>query len=224
MKTENSVGTQQELLCINTEKVYDWVFNEATFDLNLVDLDLPLNPATGDQLGCEDIDTDTVNCVIDPINTEVIDREDQQFVIDGAEVTLQLINIRKTFTITIYVNLLPALGGTSVEVGTAEFTRCEQIVLCAPDGTGVNVTYTDLECFVCTAVCNAGTSAAVDSLDTTVSVRLCQSIQSVYDVTLEVMADYCQPRDTLPVPPCPVPALPPQCPVIFPADNRGTTT
>ncbi|MBQ6445914.1 MULTISPECIES: BMQ_0737 family morphogenetic spore coat protein [Oceanobacillus] len=221
MQAENLTGGQ-ELLCINTEKVYDWILNEATFDLSLADLELPVNPATGAQLECDDIDIDTVTCAVAPTAVDpivILDRVDQQFVIDGAQVTLQLVNIRKNFEVTIFVDLIPELGGATVEVGTAEFTRCEQVILCAPEGTDVNVTYTDLDCFVCTAICDPTTTATPDELDVTVTVRLCQSIQSVFDVTLEIVADFCQPRDILPIPPCPAPTIPPQCPVIFPSNN-----
>ncbi|WP_067724767.1 BMQ_0737 family morphogenetic spore coat protein [Oceanobacillus damuensis] len=213
------VKMDKELLCINTEKVYDWILNEATFDLSLADLELPINPATGAQLECDDIDVDTVTCTVEPAAVDpivILDRVDQHFVIDGEPVTLQLVNIRKNFEVTISVNLIPELGGTTLEVGTAEFTRCEQVILCAPDGTDVNVTYTDLDCFVCTAICDPTTTATPDELDVTVTVRLCQSIQSVFEVTLEIVADFCQPRDLLPIAPCPAPTIPPQCPVVFP--------
>ncbi|MBM7573684.1 hypothetical protein [Aquibacillus albus] len=223
MQADNLSGGQ-ELLCINTEKVYDWILNEATFDLSLNDLDLPVNPVTGDQLECDDIDLDTVSCTVAPTEMDpivVLDREDQEFVVDGALVTLQLVNIRKNFEVTISVDLVPELGGNTVEVGTAEFTRCEQVILCAPEGTDIDVTYTDLDCFVCTATCDAGTTTEVDELDVTVTVRLCQSIQSTFDVTLELVADFCQPRDILPFPPCPAPTIPPQCPVVFPNNGNG---
>ena len=221
MQAENLTGGQ-ELLCINTEKVYDWILNESNFDLNLTDLDLPVNPVTGDQLECDDIDIDSVTCTVAPAAIDpivVLDREDQEFVIDGAQVTLQLVNIRKNFEVTVFVNLIPELGGTNVEVGTVEFTRCEQVILCAPEGTDIDVSFTDLDCFVCTAACDAGTTTDVDELDLTVTVRLCQSIQSTFDVTLEIVADFCQPRDILPFPPCPAPTMPPQCPVVFPNGN-----
>ncbi|MCT2536300.1 hypothetical protein NC661_13315 [Aquibacillus koreensis] len=214
----------QELLCINTEKVYDWILNEANFDLSLSDLDLPLNPITGDQLECDDIDINSVSCTVSPAEVDpivIVDRVDQQFVVDGAEVTLQLVNIRKNFEVTVFVDLIPELGGATVEVGTADFTRCEQAILCAPEGTDINVTFTDLDCFVCTATCDAGTTTDVDEIDVTVSVRLCQSIQSTYDVTLEITADFCQPRDILPIPPCPTPTIPPQCPIVFPNNENG---
>lgn len=218
MKAGNLSGGQ-ELLCINTEKVYDWILNEATFDLTLDDLPLPLNPITGVQLECDDIDINSVTCTVepDPVNPiDILDRVDQEFVVDGAEVTLQIVNIRKNFDVTIFVNLIPELGGATVEVGTLGFSRCEQVILCAPEGTDIDVTFTDLNCFVCTAVCDAGTTTDVDVLDVTVNVRLCQSIQSTYDVTLEIVAEFCQPRDILPFPPCPAPTIPPQCPVVFP--------
>ncbi|MGP4038679.1 hypothetical protein ACTWP4_02035 [Gracilibacillus sp. D59] len=225
MQTENLTGGQ-ELLCINTEKVFDWILNEATFDLSLNDLDLPVNPVTGDQLECDDIDLDTVTCTVAPAEVdpiEVLDRENQVFVVDGAEVTLQIVNLRKNFEVTIFVDLVPELGGATVEVGTVEFTRCEQVILCAPEGTDIDVTFTDLDCFVCTAACDPGTTTEVDELDVTVTVRLCQSIQSTFPVTLELVADFCQPRDILPFPPCPAPTIPPQCPVVFPSNGNGDT-
>lgn len=221
MQEKNLMGGQ-ELLCINTEKVYDWIVNEATFDLSLTDLELPVNPTTGDDLECDDIDLDTITCTVEPAAIDpivVLDRVDQQFVIDGAQVTLQLVNIRKNFVVTIFVDLVAELGGATVEVGSAEFTRCEQVILCAPEDTDIDVTYTDLNCLVCAASCDAGTTTEADELDVTVTVRLCQSIQSTFDVTLEIVADFCQPRDILPIPPCPAPTIPPQCPVVFPTIN-----
>ncbi|WP_087972259.1 hypothetical protein [Oceanobacillus rekensis] len=213
MQTGNLPGGQ-ELLCINTEKVYDWVINDATFDLTLNGLELPDNPATGDPLDCDDIDIDTVTCTVEPIASTILDRVDRDFVIDDSQVTLQLVNIRKTFEVTIFVDLV---GGGTVEVATREFTRCEQVILCAPEGTDVNVTFTEVDCFVCTAACDSTTTPG--ELDVSVNVRLCQSIQSVFDVTLEVIADFCQPRDVLQIPPCPVPTIPPQCPVVFPSNR-----
>ncbi len=218
----NNLSGGQELLCINTEKVYDWILNEATFDLNLMDLELPLNPNTGEQLTCEDIDIDTVTCTVTPAAMEpivILDRVDQELVIDGTEVTLQLVNIRKNFEVTVFVDLIPELGGGTVEVTEAEFTRCEQVILCAPEGTDIDVSYTDLDCFVCTACCDD--TMDPNELDVTLTVRLCQSIQSTFDVTLEIVAEFCEPRDMLPIPPCPAPTIPPQCPVVFPNNDDG---
>lgn len=216
MKADNLNGGQ-ELLCINTEKVYDWILNEAAFDLSLADLELPVNPATGLPLECNDINVDSISCAITPSPVDpivILDRVDQQFVVDGAEVTLQLVNIRKKFEVTIFADLIDDLGGMTVEIDTVEFTRCEQVMLCAPEGTDIHVSFTDLECFVCTASCD--TTSTPNTLDVTINVRLCQSIQSTFEVTIEVVADFCTPRDMFPVPPCPSPTRPPQCPVVFP--------
>ncbi|SHN07223.1 hypothetical protein [Gracilibacillus kekensis] len=218
MSLEKLTGGQ-ELLCINTEKVYDWILNETTFDLTVDGLELPINTVTGAQLECDDIDQTAVTCTVTPAEIDpivILDREDQEFRIDGEEVTLQLINIRKNFDVTVFVPLIAELGGGTIEVGSASFTRCEQVILCAPDGTDIDVSYTDLDCFVCAVNCDTGSTTEIDELNVTVSVRLCQSIQSTFEVTLELVADFCQPRDTLPFPPCPAPTMPAQCPVVFP--------
>ncbi|GAE92688.1 hypothetical protein JCM21714_1699 [Gracilibacillus boraciitolerans JCM 21714] len=214
---------RQELLCINTEKVYDWILNEATFELMVDGLELPVNPVTGVQLECDDIDQSAVTCTVTPAEVDpiiVLDREDQEFIIDGGEeIKLQIINIRKNFDVNVFVPLIAELGGRMIEVGSAFFTKCEQVILCAPDGTDIDVTYTDLDCFVCAVNCDMGSSTEIDELNVTVSVKICQSIQSTFDVTLELVADLCQPRDILPFPPCPPPIMPAQCPVIFPVSD-----
>ncbi|MGP4041668.1 hypothetical protein ACTWP4_17440 [Gracilibacillus sp. D59] len=112
---------------------------EATFDLNLPDLELPINPVTEEQIECDDIDLDTVTYDVAPAEPDpivVLDREDQVFMVDEEEVTLQIVYIRKNLEVTVFVNLVPELGGNQVEVGTAVFTRCAQVILCAPEGTG----------------------------------------------------------------------------------------
>ncbi|RFA32227.1 hypothetical protein CAI16_18700 [Virgibacillus dokdonensis] len=220
MQAENCYGGQ-ELLCINTEKVYDWILNESIFDLNLNALELPPDPQ-GTPYTCADIDLDGVTCSVEPAAVDpivILDRTDQHLVIDGTEVTLQLVNIRKTFDVTVYANLSPALGGGQIEIATVQFSRCEQVILCAPEGTDIDVEYTDFECYICTANCDITTTP--NELNVTATIRLCQSIQSTYEVTLEIMADFCEPREMLPVPSCPSPTKPPQCPVVFPTAGSG---
>ncbi|MBZ5751985.1 hypothetical protein [Metabacillus rhizolycopersici] len=197
----------QELLCINTTKVYDWILNEATFDLTFVGEALPI--IGEDPLTCEEI-TGPVTCEVTAGPAVAVGpREDRVFVIDGTEVTLQLVTIRKNFTVTFF---FPTATGT--EEASFDFSRCEQVFLCAPTGTDILVSYTDLDCFICTFDCDL----LSDTFDAQVTVRLCQSIQSTFPVTLEIVADFCQPRDILPTPACPSPVMPPQCPVLFP-DN-----
>ncbi|WP_078434154.1 MULTISPECIES: hypothetical protein [Metabacillus] len=205
MQAKNLTGGQ-ELLCINTTKVYDWILNEATFDLTFTDETLPI--VGEDPLTCDEI-TGPVTVEVTPGPVEVLNREDREFVIDGALVTLQLVTIRKNFTVTFF---FPTATGT--EVASFDFARCEQVVLCAPEGTDIEVTYSELDSFICSFECDFLT----DTFDALVTVRTCQSIQSTFPVTLEIVADFCQPRDILPTPACPTPTMPPQCPVLFP-DN-----
>ncbi|WP_181348834.1 hypothetical protein [Thalassobacillus sp. CUG 92003] len=208
----NNLNGGQELLCINTSKVYDWILNEASFDLTLVDEDLPT--VDEETITCDDI-IGPVTCEVAPTDPDnpidVLSREDRPFVIDGAEITLQLVTVRKNFTVTFS---FPTADGV-VEL-PLDFSRCEQFILCAPTGTEIEVSYTDLDCFICTFDCDE----VDDTFDALVTVRLCQSIQSTFPVTLELVADFCQPRDILPTPACPTPTMPPQCPVLFP--NNGT--
>lgn len=207
MQVENVEGGR-ELLCINTDKVYDWVINETTFDLTLDDVDLPV--VNGVQLNCDQIDS--VSCEVEPTGFEVIDRTDRPFVIDGSQLTLQQVVIQKSFNVTVNVT---TTDGTVVEAGTFPFTRCEQVILCAPEGTTVTVDFTDVDCFVCMFNCDDATPGA--TMDLGITVRICQSIQSTFPVTIEVFADFCEPRENIsPIASCPEPVRPPQCPVLFP--------
>ncbi|WP_017187565.1 hypothetical protein [Alkalibacillus haloalkaliphilus] len=204
----------QDILCINTEKVYDWIVNEANFDLNITNEDLP-NGITCDDFDSEDVTCTVIPAEVDPI--EVINVEDREFVIDGTEVELQIVTIRKNFVVII--NFPTDNGNGDVEL-ELEFSRSEQVVLCAPEGTEIDVTYAELDCFIVSFDCELGDTDEDDTFDALVSVRLCQSIQSVYPVTLEVEADYCLPREPLAVGPCPTPVRPEQCPVLFPVGSN----
>lgn len=226
MILSQSLNGGQELLCIETNKVYDWILNEASFDLNLSGLALPINPNNGAQLECADIDLNTVTCAISPADInpiEIVGREDQVFEMNGDVVTLQIVTIRKNFDVTLFVNLNQSLGGNRVEVDTVTFTRCEQVILCAPEGTEVSVTYEDVSCFVCHTTCDPQSTTEVNELDAAVTVRICQSIQSTHPVTIEVIAEFCQPRDAIDLPPCPAPTIPLQCPVVFPTNSLPIT-
>ncbi|MGP4072101.1 hypothetical protein ACTWQB_06065 [Piscibacillus sp. B03] len=207
MKPSNLNGGQ-ELLCINTEKVYDWIINDANFDINLASITLP------EGVLCDVVNDIDVTCNVIPTGVEIVDREDQEFTIDGVDITLQVVTISKGFTVELE---FPVLDG--VEVFTRAFTRTEQVVLCAPEGTEIDIEFTEEECTIVSIDCDPDAL----TFDATISVRLCQSIQSVYDVTLELVADFCQPREEviLPTGPCPLPTVPPQCPELFPANGEN---
>jgi len=210
MQTEKLSGGQ-ELLCINTKKVYDWVINDATFDITIDTVDPKEVP-------CSDIKS--LSCEVVPDSEKGIvelGREDREFAIDGEIVTLQLVTLRKNFKVNLFANLT---NGSTVVIpdGPFEFSRCEQVVLCAPEGTEIDVNFTDADCFICDFEYYEKEKGEELS-DIQITVRLCQSIQSTFEVTLEIVADFCEPREELPVGPCPTPAIPPQCPVIFPGNG-----
>lgn len=216
---EQPLQGAQELLCINAEKVYDWVILQE--DLNQTVLPaaigvLPINPCDPAVSGL------TATCyLVDPITgnplppnaeipvTEVGEREDRQFVINGALVTLQRVSFVKTLNVVIEFS---GFNGTTPFVMTSDEITVdipESVFLCAPEGTRLIVRVSDVDCSV-SVNCVAGALESVDLF-----LNVCQSVQSVADVTLELVADFCQPRDIL-VEQCPTPSIPPQCPAVFP--------
>src|SRR5690625_1920821 len=95
----------EELLCINTDKVYDWVILQSNVNTNVLAADLgglPIDPCgpTVSNLTTECYLTDAAgnrlgpNSVIDVVETR--DREDRAFIIDGTEVILQNVAFQKT--------------------------------------------------------------------------------------------------------------------------------
>ena len=210
MQAKSGLPGGRELLCINTEKVYDWVLNEATFDVTFRDIMLPEDGEEG--LNCDDFDIEDVTCEVTPLGFDVLSRHNREFVFGRKEVTLQLVKIRKKFKVTF--NFPTASGTKSV---SREKSRTEHVILCAPDDTDIKVKVTDVDCMIVDFDCDTD----YDTFDAVVNVRICQSIQSVFKVTLELEAEFCHPRDILPIPgtACPTPTIPPQCPVLFPDDD-----
>lgn len=204
----------KELICINVDKVYDWIVKEKTFDINQTGpIAFPELTPTTSLVGA------TVSCEVVPAATNPVvinGRDNRQFYIDGENVCLQQLNIQKNFTLTIIVTLA---NGTILRSVGMPVTRCEQVTLCAPEGTDVTVTYTDLDCFVCSpGAPTLGTGVDEGSIvftDLMISVTTCQSIQSTFPVTVEFLAEFCEPRADLPIA-CPAPKHPKQCPAVFP--------
>lgn len=229
MQSQSLQGAQ-ELLCFNAEKVYDWVILQETVNQNITDADIgvlpidPCDPAVSNlSTTCYLVDPLTGNPL--PPNAEIdvvetADRTDRQFVIDGTLVTLQRVSFEKTLSVVIEFS---GFDGTTpfVEISDAiEVTIPESVFLCAPEGTRLVVRVSDVTCSS-SVNCTAGALASVD-----LSLDVCQSVQSVADVTLEIVADFCEPRDVLVSEECPTPVIPPQCPIVFPGvtGTNGVTT
>ncbi|REB05258.1 hypothetical protein DVB69_16015 [Sporosarcina sp. BI001-red] len=204
----------QELICINVDKVYDWVMKENTFDFYLPNTPIRFGGITESTR----LNDYTVSCEVTPaMNNPVVilRRENRSFRIDGHNVCLQHLTIQKNFDLVLFVTLV---DGTVLKSDTIPFSRSEQVTLCAPEGTNVTVEYTDLDCMV--------TSQGTLSLDNqrqeitftglVLTVSTCQSIQSTYPVTVEFLADYCEPRADLAIGSCPPPGKPQQCHSIYP--------
>ncbi|GGA38359.1 hypothetical protein [Psychrobacillus lasiicapitis] len=233
MQAKNLSGGQ-ELICINVDKVYDWIVKERSFDFVLPTGNIVFTPTAGVPTGTAPttLTGAVVTCEVtpDPVNPVIIvDREDRPFVIDGTPVTLQQLNIRKNFVIRLCITLADGtvltsapsvVGGTNASL---LISRCEVVTMCAPEGTDVEITYTDLDCFICTpGVLTVGTTAtpgipagSINIAGLTLSIVTCQSIQSTFPVTVEFLAEFCEPREELATE-CPAPIRPLQCPVIFP--------
>lgn len=203
----------KELICINVDKVYDWIVKEKSFDISPTG-PIIFTPAALVPGGA--IDGAMVTCEVTPAVSNpivILHRENRPFCIDGKTVLLQQLNIQKNFDVRIIVTLA---NGAILTSNNIPITRCEQVTLCAPEGTDVEVTYTDLDCFVCTTgTLTGGTGGTITFSALTISVATCQSIQSTFPVTVEFLADYCEPRDDLPTA-CPSPMRPKQCSVVFP--------
>lgn len=210
---ENNRHNDRELICINVDQVYDWIVKEKSFDISLTDtISFTGLPADADltdaRYRCE-VTPDADNPVI------ILSRADRTLSMNGRTVVLQQLHIQKNFVVTLSVTL--ANGATYTSSDEIPATRCEQVILCAPEGTSVEVTYTSLECFICTvgSATVADGGGAIEFTNLTISVTTCQSIQSTFPVTVEFHANYCEPREDLPTA-CPVPGQPQHCPRIFP--------
>lgn len=219
MKENDVQRSDQELICINVDKVYDWVLKENSFDFT------PQNPVRfpgiNSPISEHDLERAIVTCEVKPDkgydSVVILDRVNREFVIDGRRVCLQQLTIRKKFELVIVITLPNCTVHRSQ---TIHVSRSEQVILCAPDDTEVTVTFTDLDCFVSsTGRITQGGPNDRDELtfsNLVVTIRTCQSIQSTFPVTVEFLADFCHPRAELAIGSCPRPTRPPQCHTIFP--------
>ncbi|MEI5907095.1 hypothetical protein WAK64_08500 [Bacillus spongiae] len=200
--TEHS--TKKERICIKTEKVFDWIVNEADFtDMQTI----ALSPGSCDTL-------DTVTCeVTDVVITEVPGtRQDQEFIIDKLPVTLQEVMLQKviTYTITATFN-----DGTPPLETPFTLTRFEQVFLCAPEGTTIVANDLENDCFITSQMCPQGTA----DLTVEVNLKICQNILVCFPVVVELKTEFCTPRDVIPFT-CPTPGVPQQCPELFPPPKK----
>lgn len=209
---------QRELMCVNAEKVYDWVISQASVNTTVLAADLgglPIDPcgAAVTNLTTECFLTDVAGNRLTPndlINiTETRDRDNRPFVIDGTDVILQNVSFQKTLYLVIEFSGLNGTTPFLEQSPPVPVVIPESIYMCAPEGTDLIVRISDVDCSV-RLNCTGTTLTSVD-----ISLNVCQSVQSVANVTVELFTDFCSPRDIL-TEQCQAPIIPPQCPVLFP--------
>lgn len=224
---EHQSSKERELICINVDKVYDWIVKDLSFEHSQrIELRFPdfesvcAHNATTDSKPPTPVPIplppNTIyTCHVEPAEHNpvvIVSRENRNFTIDGRSVCLQQLVIQKNFKVTICIQLP---DGTMHKSKSFKISRCEHVVMCAPKGTHVDVTYTDLDCFVCSTgmVTRVGDIVRFENLS--LSITVCQSIQSTFPVTVEFLAEYCEPREELPFSSSSA-ARPRNCSVVFP--------
>ncbi|MEI3614750.1 hypothetical protein [Pseudogracilibacillus sp. SO30301A] len=207
-----------EMLCINTDKVYDWVILQANINNTITAADLGVLPVDP----CDPAVTNlTTECyLVDaagnrlPPNQEIAvmetnDRQDRTFLVDGKQVLLQKVTFQSTVNVVVEIRGLNGTTPFVEQTAPIPIEIPESIFLCAPEGTDLIVRLSDIECNV-VLNCAGGALGSVD-----VSLNLCQSVQTVTNVTVELPASFCQPREVF-TEQCSTPIIPAQCPVVFP--------
>ncbi|WP_209125412.1 hypothetical protein [Alkalihalobacillus sp. BA299] len=221
----------QEALCIRVNKVYDWVtrqievsrsfegftgLNQLNFDCNDItgitgmDADPCLFGTTAtcflsDQAGnrIDFTDPNAITC------EEIAQREDVTVTLpSGQTTTLQKV---KLIASGFFVVEIRDDNNQVVCVSDPQpfSSRPQHFILCAPQGTTV---VCDLSTFSCeaTLMCDNSTFVSLD-----VVIDFCLNVQMEAPVKIKITAEFCQPREELPVT-CPGVTPPPQCPQVFP--------
>ncbi len=213
------INKLQANLCINTEKVYDWIIEESTLSTTVPVGSLPITlPADATDIKVDCILTDENGTPL-PLNslvevTETGPREDQVFTIRNQNVTLQRVTFTKILYLILRVSGVDPATGNQFLITTdpASFTFVESAFLCAPVGTSLMVRITD---FACQAIVNRNQADEVTGFG--INAFICQGIQVVAPVTIELNANYCTPREAL-TEQCAGPSRPAQCPIVFPGE------
>ncbi|WP_433750930.1 hypothetical protein [Falsibacillus pallidus] len=208
-----------ESMCINAQKIYDWVVlqNSVASTINAADLgNLAIDPCGAA------ISKMTARCIlVDPetgeplapgsvIKTfEISGRQSTSLVIDGALITLQKISFVKMLGLIIEFSGINGSTPFIEQSATVLIEVPETVLLCAPDDTELTVYLSSVQCKL-KVNCSGDVLTSVNA-----TLELCQSIQTSQEVTVEVgRAAFCQPREILKLE-CSTPSYPPQCPILF---------
>lgn len=208
----------RERICINVDKVFDWIVKELSFEFTKDKIHFPGLHHEHHEHHEHKFRNAVVTCNVVPdphFPVVVLHREDRQFMVDGRTVTLQQVTLKKKFLVTVCVTLE---NGTVLRSDEIHVSRNEQVILCAPRGTEIEVTYTNLDCFVASTGEIHRHDDKLSFSDLRIVVSVCQSIQSTFPVTVEFLAEYCEPRDEIAFA-CGAPVRPRNCTGVFPSHS-----
>ncbi len=190
-----------------------YVSNLSDNTIEIYDISDPIVPVREDQFGTGDLSGPTGLEITGSI----------LYVSNSSDGTIEIYDISDP-TVPVRESQFGA-GDLNIPVGLAitgvsgpqRFSLFEQVVLCAPTGTNIDITYTQRECFLVSTgtLTESPGGGQITFSNVIIKLTLCQSIQSTFPVAVELEADFCQPRDVLPQT-CPSPVRPPQCPIVFP--------
>ncbi|MFC4388004.1 hypothetical protein ACFOZ1_09310 [Gracilibacillus marinus] len=148
----------------------------------------PINPLSHHSTLCEEISSEK--------------REDVTFTIEnGTQITLQNVTLRKSGYVVVQVS-------NGIDTCVSEpipFCKIEHVLLCAPKGTDILCTITGFSCDA-TIHCMNGQFDSVD-----IALNFCQDIKAIYPITIQLTADFCQPRETFIPNACTYPIPPNSC-------------
>ena len=220
MKSVNSDGFEAPC-CINVEKVYDWIVQS---------VEIPLQSFIGNdgicilQFTCGDLRsevgsgsltaacylTDAEGNQLDPLVPGAIQchafpqvKDFEVQLPSGKIVTLQKVKI---LIQGYFVVQLSNEKGESCISAPQPFTVEEKFLLCMPAGTTLECKTIDFECDAA-IICETDSSGNQYFQQIAVSIELCESVQAVGSVTLDINACEAVPRDLI-IPSCSLPIVP----------------
>jgi hypothetical protein len=197
--------------CIQVCKVYDWTTNVVSISQDIT-FTFPAGSLTGITISQVMCSVSLLECAEDG------PRRDIECVVGDEPVTLQAVTLSKTVQVILEVIGTNAAGAqVTVLSNPALVTISEEVILCAPEGTTVCCNSTQNAFNICRVGAFTQTG---DTITAQVLIRICQSIIVTFEVILEVVAKFCQPRpEIICEDECPVDVFPPQCPTIFPINH-----
>lgn len=194
--------------CCGEIKIVVHYTNECNLDLKKAKCFLsdscgnPINPTCSHAITCKEIHEDH-------------NRPSRHITLpNGKVITLQEVSVMKCGFIT--VQLFDKSDGKLCKCCTFPFSEVETFYLCAPPGTHLECDITDVECKV------FAQRVSCECVKVFITINICQDIQIVGDVKLEVRGKICEPRDeSQETVGCPHVEYPDSCPV-YP-DESGIT-